>query len=82
MKWMRELFSENNGNLSSIRVMAMICVIASVVIAIVGLNRVVVDYSGLALLCSTFLGAGLGSKVYQKRTEVDGAKSEITTDIK
>jgi hypothetical protein len=76
MKWLYDLFSES-GDVSSLRVMSMICVLGACAIAIIGLNKPVVDYSGLSLLCSSFLGAGLGSKVLQKKTEVDGSRAEM-----
>ncbi len=64
------------------RVMCMICCISAVVLAIVGLNKPVIDYSGLTMLCGAFLSAAMGGKILQKRTEVDGAKSESTEDLK
>ena len=67
--FIRQLFSES-GNISMMRVLSLICVLAACGIAIYGLNAPVVDYSGLTLLCSTFLGAGIGGKVAQKIQEV------------
>ena len=78
---MRDLFSET-GSISAMRVMTMICCFAAVAIAIVGLNRVPVDYSGLALLCSSFLSAAMGGKIMQKRIEADGAKSTTEVDTR
>ncbi len=64
------------------RVMSIICCFAAIAIAFVGLNKPVIDYSGLTLLCGAFLSAAFGGKILQKRTEVDGAKSESTEDLK
>lgn len=69
IEFLRNLFSEN-GSVSAMRVMSLICIFASCGIAIYGLNRPVIDYSGLTLLCGTFLSAGMGGKVLQKSQEV------------
>lgn len=79
MKWVKHLFSEN-GTVSAMRVMAMLCCVAAIVIAIMGLSKPVVDYSGLSLLCSSFLSAAMGGKLLQKRVEVDGAKASTEID--
>lgn len=79
MKWVGELFSESGG-VSMMRVMSIICVIAAVAIAIIGLNRIPVDYSGLSLLCSSFLAGAFGGKLAQKKTEVNGTKTETEVD--
>lgn len=79
--FLKALFSEN-GSVSMMRVMSIICCIAAVAIAFVGLNKAVIDYSGISLLCSTFLGAAMGGKVLQKRIEVDGARSANTVEMR
>jgi hypothetical protein len=81
MKFLKDLFSEDS-TLSSMRVMSMVCCISAVIVAIVGLKKPSVDYSGLALLCSVFLSAAMGGKVLQKRIEVSGAQSESNIETK
>jgi hypothetical protein len=76
MKCIKELLSEK-GSISSLRVMSLICVLAACGIALMGMLRPVIDYSGLSLLCGTFLGAGFGGKVMQKKTEV---KEEVAPE--
>lgn len=68
MKFIRDLFSEDH-QASCMRVMAMLCCIAAIVIAIIGISKPQIDFSGLTLLCSTFLGAAFTGKVMQKRIE-------------
>jgi hypothetical protein len=80
-EFLKQLFSESGG-VSAMRVMAMMCCIAAVVIAIMGLSKPVIDYSGLSLICSTFLGAAMGGKLLQKRVEISGAKSDTSVEIK
>lgn len=65
---MRELFSENLGDVSMMRLMSLICVIASVIIAITGLywNR---DLMGITTLCLAFLTTAFGGKIWQKKIE-------------
>jgi hypothetical protein len=78
-QWLSKLFSESSG-VSMMRVMSFICCVAAVTIAIVGLNKVPIDYSGLALLCSSFLSAAMGGKILQKKLEVNGVKTETEVD--
>lgn len=68
MKEVRELFGEK-GDLSMMRVMSFLCVTGAIYVAVIGLGKPSVDYSGLSLLCSTFLAAAMGGKVAQKRLE-------------
>lgn len=75
-----KLFSENGG-VSAMRVMAMLCCIAAIVIAIIGLSHSPVDYSGLSLLCGAFLSAAMGGKLLQKKVELNGTKTDTTVDI-
>lgn len=75
----RELITEN-GKLSMMRVMSLLCCLTAIGIAVIGLNKPVVDYSGLSLLCSTFLTAAMGGKIMQKRLEVTGAKAEVEVE--
>lgn len=57
------------SGVSMMRFMSLICCLSAIGIAIVGLNKPVVDYSGLALLCGTFLGVAFGGKIAQKNIE-------------
>ncbi len=79
MDFIKSLFSEH-GDASMLRLMSLISCISAVVIAIVGLNKPVIDYSGLSFLCGTFLGIAFTGKVMQKRTEIDGAKAEVSIE--
>jgi FtsH-binding integral membrane protein len=79
MKCIKALFSEH-GDISMMRVMSIICCLAAVIVAFAGLNKPVVDYSGVSLLVTTFLTAAMGGKIMQKRIEVSGAKSDISID--
>jgi hypothetical protein len=53
-KWLSGLFSEN-GTVSMMRLMSIICCIAAVVISIMGIEKPVVDYSGISLVVSVFI---------------------------
>jgi hypothetical protein len=79
-KWFRELFGDS-GSVSMIRVLSLICVLTA---CLIGLKVTVMggDMSTAAVLCSTFLGFGIGGKVTQKWTEVSGAKLEQSTEAK
>lgn len=66
--FIKDLFSENN-HASMVRVMSLIGVITASAIAIVGICKVAPDYSGLSLLCSTFLASAFAGKVAQKAVE-------------
>jgi len=72
----KELLSEK-GTVSCMRVMSLTCVLAAVSLALVGMNKPVVDYSGLALLCSSFLTAAFTGKIMQKKTETSDQSSQI-----
>ena len=68
MRFLRELFSENS-TISSMRVMCMIALLSAVGIAIAGIMRPTVDYSGLTMLVTAFLGAAMTGKLVQKNIE-------------
>lgn len=68
IRLLKDLFSEK-GNISMMRLLSLMSVVAAIVIAILGICHESVDYSGLTLLCSAFLGAGFTGKVIQKRFE-------------
>lgn len=75
MNFLKGLFSEH-GAISMMRLMALLCCLNAIVLSIIGLEKATPDYSGISLLCGTFLGMAFGGKLMQKRTEVDGVKSE------
>jgi hypothetical protein len=75
-----QLFSEN-GRVSMMRVMSIISLLAGVGVAFVGLDKTPVDYSGISLVVSVFLGAAFGGKVMQKRVEATNAKADIEVDM-
>lgn len=74
MEFLKALFNENSS-VSSVRVMSIVCCITAIILAFVGINKTPIDYSGLSLLCGTFLGAAFTGKIVQKRIEVDSAKN-------
>lgn len=63
-----DLLSSSSG-VSMMRFMSLICCLAAIAIAIIGLRRPTVDYSGLSLLCGAFLGAAFTGKILQKNIE-------------
>lgn len=69
MESLKYLFS-SKGDSSMMRVMSLVCCLTGVGIAIHGINRPAVDYSGLSMLCGTFLGIAFAGKVAQKSIEV------------
>ena len=75
IEFLKELFNEN-GRVSMMRLMSLLSLFAGIAVAIIGMNKPVVDYSGISLVASVFLSAAFGGKVLQKRIEVDGAKAE------
>lgn len=68
MKNIKALFSDK-GSISMMRVMSLICILTASCIAFIGISKASPDYSGLSLLCSTFLAAGFAGKAYQKQIE-------------
>jgi hypothetical protein len=81
MKFLKALLSDS-GDVSCMRVMSLTCCLAAMIIAIIGLNKPSVDYSGISLICTTFLSAAFLGKVSQKKIEVDGSKSQTDTSFK
>lgn len=65
---LQNLFSET-GSISMMRVLAFLCVLTAIGIAITALIRGS-DLSSAAVLCGTFLGVGVGGKLMQKGMEV------------
>lgn len=68
IQFIKDLFAPQS-TVSMMRVMSILCCLASIVIAFVGMNKSTPDYSGLSLLCSAFLGAAFAGKVAQKSIE-------------
>ena len=68
---------KSGSGVSMMRFMSIICCLAAIVIAIIGLNKPVIDYSGLSLLCGTFLGAAFGGKIAQKNIESKAPSPEL-----
>lgn len=70
MKLLRELLSDE-GNTSMMRFISLINVITAIIIAFYGLinNK---NLSDISMLCSIFLGTGIGGKVIQKVSEAKG----------
>jgi hypothetical protein len=66
-QWFADLFSESS-DVSMTRFLSFVCVITSTLIALyaVGTRS---DLTATAGLCSVFLGAGLGAKVWQRSIE-------------
>ena len=79
-EFFKQLFSENSG-VSMMRIMSILALLAGIGIALYGMTKLPVDYSGITLLTSVFLSAAFGGKVMQKRIEVNAAKidSEVNT---
>ncbi len=63
-----DLISEN-GKLSTIRVMCMACCVNAIAISIIGLFKSAPDYSGMSILCGTFLAAAMGGKIMHKQDD-------------
>ena len=68
MRFIGQLLSDK-GSVSSMRVMSLVSVFAAIGMAFYGMSKATIDYSGLTLLCSAFLGAGFTGKVMQKKSE-------------
>ena len=66
--WLSQLFSESGG-VSMVRLLSLICTVAAVIIAIVGMYTDKHTLEAVAILCGTFLTAGIGGKVAQKIVE-------------
>lgn len=65
-RWLRELFSEK-GSVSSMRVMAMLCVLTAIALAFLGKDTNVL----------IFLTAGMAGKVSQKWTESKDSNPQL-----
>jgi hypothetical protein len=74
--WLKRLFS-SDGSVSMMRFLSFLCVLTA---CLIGLKVTVMggDMSTAAVLCSTFLGFGIGGKVSQKFAE---GKTEQTSEV-
>jgi hypothetical protein len=71
--FLRQLFSDS-GDVSMMRIMALLCLLAGIILAFVGINKTPIDYSGIAILVGVFLGAAFTGKVTQKSVELNAPK--------
>lgn len=69
-KILHSLLSENETDISSVRVMSFIALFTGVCIAIYGVYQGK-DLAGLAQVCGVFIGAAFVGKVTQKFAEKD-----------
>ena len=76
MEYIKSLISDS-GNNSMTRFLSLVCVIAACLIALLGLTVGQHTPESLADLCATFLGAGLGAKVWQRSIESNEVASQI-----
>lgn len=62
-----QLLSES-GDVSMMRLLSLICVLTACFLAIYGVEHDK-DLNAMAMLCSAFLGIGIGGKVMQRKVE-------------
>jgi hypothetical protein len=67
-QFIADLFSENNS-VSMMRLMSLVSLLMGCAIAVYGLSKSPVDYSGISLLVSVFITAAFGGKIAQKMQE-------------
>lgn len=67
---LKELFTERNGKISLMHVMSALCCLTAIGIAIYGISKPAPDYSGMSLLCGTFLTAAMGGKIMYKKMDM------------
>lgn len=79
--FIQQMLSEH-GSISMMRVLSLVSCVAAIVIAIMGLNKPQIDYSGLSLLSGAFLSAAFGGKIMQKKIELNGTKTTTEEDVK
>lgn len=61
---------KSGSGVSMMRFMSLICCLAAIGIAFMGMRKPTIDYSGLTMLCSAFLSAAFAGKILQKKVEV------------
>jgi len=74
--FLKGLFSESSS-VSMMRVMSILCCLAAVLIAILGLYRPNPDYEGLAMLVAAFLAPAFTGKCWQKKIETSSSGNSI-----
>lgn len=75
MKYLQTLLSED-GHASTMRLMSLMSCSTAIVISIIGLFKAQPDYSGLSMLCGTFLAAAFAGKALQKPSEAPISSSD------
>ena len=78
LNWLKQLFSDS-GTVSMVRVLSFMCVITASLLAFIGIYAANRSLESIAVLCGTFLGAGLGAKVMQKGIESSKASVKEPT---
>lgn len=78
--WFKGLLAETDGckNPSMTRFLSLICVVMACFIALIAVYKDR-NLDSAAILCSVFLGSGLGAKVLQKRSEILSQTSQFET---
>lgn len=67
-QWLRDLFSENSVQ-SMVRFLSLLCVVTASILAFIGVSTTTHSLESVSVLCGTFLAAGMGAKVLQKKYE-------------
>lgn len=66
--WLQELLAEK-GTQSMIRLLSLLCIITASTLAFIGISASNHSLESVSVLCGTFLAAGMGAKVMQKKYE-------------
>jgi len=74
------LFSESNS-VSMMRFMSLISLLMGCIIAIYGISKNPVDYSGISLLVSVFITAAFGGKIAQKMQETKIIPTQVVQSV-
>lgn len=74
MKHFLLALTSENTSVSAMRVMSLSCCLAAIIIAFIGVYKPQPDYSGLSMLCGTFLSIAFTGKAYQKSVELSVSK--------
>lgn len=75
MKYILKALLSESSSVSSMRVMSLLCCMAGISIALIGLLKANPDYVGLSALCGTFLGIAFTGKAVQKQVELSNKKA-------
>lgn len=79
MKSILSALLSDKGSISMVRLMSLLSCLTAIIIAFIGIYKPTPDYSGLSILCGTFLSTAFAGKVIQKRIEVSEAKTDKAT---